>query len=61
MSNIPEAHTHGSSSMKKRAISLWKFEGAWLVTTPVNQELTDARGGFSGSKRLYQCQGRASF
>jgi len=29
MSNIPEAHTHGSSSMKKKSYySLWKFEGA---------------------------------
>lgn len=46
---------------KKSDYSLWKFESAWLVTTLVNQELTDARGGFSGSKRLYQYQRRSSF
>lgn len=51
----------GSSSLKDERLEFMKIGNVWLVTSPVNHELTDARGGFSGPKRLCQCQWRSSF
>ncbi len=53
---FPRLIRTGSSSLKDERLEFMKIGNVWLVTSPVNDELTDARGGFSGSKRLCQCQ-----